>query len=384
MRKYLISFGLFFLLTLFINSSATEESANITDAKQLKGIWEAFNLYQETARQERINTLRLPLPEREEFESEEEYEARINHLNEIYKRRVEKTLKKEISNEQNFRDTVFKLELTHIPYTSSQSSMHKYLSQSRGDFYEISDHPTTYPNMQYKTQQGKVGQTHIKKTQIIDVDVNKTYEQEEKTRDLRKKIGTTGLDTDVASYNASLGHTGYPWHGILAFLKIPSMPFSHPPISEWRVEERNFTLLEKTAYLTFTLGRYDMNEARFPVIFPLSQFTDTNKEWLYYTKTLNEWEHYTETFKQSSAEQEEQWVIKFDHIPTHIPFTLEQAKKIRENDDDLVMELTFQPTSAKKFVSENKTNYILGVKLISATLKDIEEPLYTTAENIQK
>ena len=162
------------------------------------------------------------------------------------------------------------------------------------------------------------------------------------------------------------------------------IPSTVPPfVEEWRIEENNFSLQENIAYFTFSLDKYDMEKERFPVIFPLSQFTQGEEEWVYYTKMLSEWEHYTKTFKKSNAETTEQWLIKFDKVPTYIPLSLDKAKMVRKNENDLILELEFQPIRAEKNVSLDNTRYTLGVKIISAKLKDAGETIYVVAENIQ-
>ena len=396
-RKYFVLLGLFFLSILLVNSLAKEEveRITITDAKQLRGIWEALYIYQETSRQERIDAHLPNLPEKEEFESHEEYKKRVNNIQEIYERRMERNLKREIRNEQKFKNMVFTFELTHIPYLVTQDSMRKYLFTSANGYSQES--LTEYSDREYKARDGKVGQTNIKKSQTIDVNpvrkkvpfelsngVNpeEYYEHREQIQVLRKKIGTTGLDVGVATYNAILRNTGYPWHGMLAYLKIPGAPIAVPPLAEWKIEENNFSLQENIAYLTFSLDRYKMEEERFPVIFPLSQFTKGEKEWVYYTKTLNEWEHYTETFKKSNVETTRQWLIKFDELPTYISLPLDKAKTVRKNEDDLILELKFQPVSAERKVISETTYYVLEVKLISAILKDSDEIIYVVADNI--
>ncbi len=115
-KKYFIFLSLCFLSTLLVSSFAQEvEKITITDAKQLKGIWEAFYLYQETPRQERINTFRPPLPENKEFESRNDYQERVNGIKGVYERRVEESLKREINNEQKFKNAVFALKFTYTP-----------------------------------------------------------------------------------------------------------------------------------------------------------------------------------------------------------------------------------------------------------------------------
>ena len=126
-----------------------------------------------------------------------------------------------------------------------------------------------------------------------------------------------------------------------------------------------------------------MEEEKFPVIFLLSQLTQGEKEWLYYTKTLTNWKHYTETFKQSSAEETEQWLIKFDELPTYIPFPLDKAKMARKNEEDLTIELDFQPVRVEKKVNPDITHYTLEVKLITTKLKDVDEILYVATESVQ-
>ena len=168
-KKYFVLLGLLFLSILLVNSSATEvEKITITDAKQLKGIWEALYTYQQTPRQKRIDTFWLPLLEKREFESENEYQERVDGVKVVYERRVEKNLKKEIRNEQKFKNTVFVLKFTHIPYTSIQDSMRKYLSKAN------------------ESVQKPFAEEY--------------YENKEKLTVLRKKIGTSGEDTGAAAY----------------------------------------------------------------------------------------------------------------------------------------------------------------------------------------
>lgn len=328
-RKF-IFLGLFFLFVFFVHSFAIfaieEEIINITDAKQLKGIWEALYIYQQIPKQKRIDTFRPPLPKKEEFESNNKYQERVEDIKMVYEKRVEENLKREIKNEQEFKNKVFTLKVTYTPYTSIQDSMKKYLS---------------------KTNEG-----------IQEPLAEEYYEHKEKTTVLRKKIGTSGEDTT----------------GATAYLGIP---LASPPFSEWKIEENNYSLEEKRAYFTFSLGEYNMEKERFPIIFPLSQFTTEEKEWKYYIKKFSEGEHYAETFKKPNTETTEQWLIKFDELPTYLPLPLGKAETVRKNEKDLILEFLFRPVSATKKIGPRYTHYTLGIELISATFKDGEEVVYT-------
>jgi hypothetical protein len=377
-KKYFIFLGLLFLSILLVDSFAKKtEKTTVTDARQLKGIWEALYTYQETARQERINTHIPPLPKRKEFESGQEYKNRINNIKGIYTRRVEKNLKREISNEQEFKNTVFTLRFTYNPYITTQDSMRQYLSESNGGSQESFKPGIEYSDREYKIRDDTVGQTNIKKSQTIDVNTEENSEYREKNRVLRKKIGSAGIDTAAAGYSSVLRQTAF------AFLRIPFFPFAVPPLAEWRIEENNFSLQEDIAHLTFSLGTYNMEEKKFPVILSLSQFALGEKELLYYTKTLTNWKHYTETFKQASAEETEQWLIRFDELPAYIFLPLDEAKIARRNEKDLNLELVFQPVYAQKMGNSNNTNYILEVKLVSVMLKDVDKIIYKLVESNQ-
>ena len=77
---------------------------------------------------------------------------------------------------------VFKLRLTHTPYmTTSQDSMQKYISTAdienyENEFYvgaEVSDR-------EHRAQSRKLGQTHMKKTQMTDMNIEENFEHKER------------------------------------------------------------------------------------------------------------------------------------------------------------------------------------------------------------
>ena len=124
LKKYFVFAAFLFVLILSVNSFSKEGEIDriiITDAKQLKGIWEALNIYQETSRQERINTYISPLPDSKEFESKDEHQERVNNIKKIYERRVEEGFKKEIRNEQRLKSMVFRLKFSYTPYDINQT-----------------------------------------------------------------------------------------------------------------------------------------------------------------------------------------------------------------------------------------------------------------------
>ncbi len=156
-----------------------------------------------------------------------------------------------------------------------------------------------------------------------------------------------------------------------------------PPFADWRIEEDNLLIQEDIAHLNFSLDKYDMEKKKFLVMFSPSQFPEGEKDWVYYIRKLNYGDYYMEMFGNSDVEKVEQWLIKFDKVPTYINLPLDKAKTVRKNEANLVLELEFQPISAEKKINSDTTYYVLEVKLISATLKDIREKIYAVADNIQ-
>ena len=336
MKNFKIFFVLSTLLFIFllsVNSFSKEGSIDtitITDAKQLKGLWEALYIYQETPRQERINTYIPPMPNSEEFESKYAHQEQVNKIKKIYERRVEESLKKEIANEQRFKNMVFKLKLSYNDMDSA------------------------------------------------------SYKNEETMKVDRKTLSTKYFKIPGAWFqefqNIMLLFETRFIHNALS-LPIPS---TVPPfVTEWRIEEYDLLMQEDIACLNFSLDKYDMEGKRFPIIFPSSQFPQGENEWVYYTNKLYDLEPYTEIFKKSDADKIEQWLIKFDELPTYVSFPIDKAKTVRKNKDGLILELEFQPIHVEKKINSNTTYYTLEVKLLSAVLKNSNKVIYVAYGNIQ-
>ncbi len=338
-KRYFI-LSVLFLLILSINLFSKEETdrITITDAKQLKGIWEAFYTYQEIPRQERIKTYIPPLPDIEEFESKEEHQKRVNDIKGVYERRIEGNIKNDINNEQKFKNTVFKIEFL---YTPDDNDINKGLNIAKS----------------YK---------HIEETKVQRTTLSTKY----------VKIPVAWLQefqNTMMLFETRFVHDA---------LSSP-VPSTVPPfVQEWKIEENNLRIEEDIACLNFSLDKYDIEKKNFPLIFPPSQFPQGEKEWFYYIRKLNFGDYYMEMFEKSDFEKTEQWLIKFDNMPTSIPFSLNKAKMVRENYKNLILELEFQPTFAEKKVNSNTTYYTLQAKMVSATLKDGSKTIYVMANSI--
>lgn len=371
--------SLLFILSLSLLNSHASEQDNptlITETIQLKGIWHALSSYQQVPPTERINMFFPPLPEQGEFESQKDYQKRIQAIKEGREKTIEEKLRNEIKKEEEFKNTQFTLRFTHIPYVLMQDVLRKYLFAS--DEYRYIPFATgeDYSQKDYKLESQKTGQTVGKKKIQIDSHTPNCYRYKEKTITLRKKTGTAGEDTRPYICNVALKTTPYPWHNVFSHLTVRGGIFAVPPVHVWKMEEKDYSYRERIAYLTFSLNRYDMEKKRFPVIFPLSRISPAEKEWEYSRRIFTEWEHYTETYRVSSEEKEERWLIRFDELPTYIPLPPERAKKLREHEEDLVLEVLFKPQSASREISEGYVNYTLEVEFISAELKDGGELIY--------
>lgn len=342
-KKHLILTVLFLLLILSIKLSAKEmqtEPITITDAKQLKGVWEAFYLCQEIPRQERVRTYVPPFPQKEEFESKQDYQRRIDRIKNVYERRVEEKIKMEINNERNLKNMVFKINFLYTP---------------------------------------KYDPSNVTPTSKME----KPYRHKEETKVQRTTFTSKYFKTPIACMQEIHDSMLYLELGFIHhLLTIPVPPTIASTIGQWKIEENNLRIQENSAYFNFSLGRYDMENEKFSIVFPFSQFPKNEKDWVYYIRKLNFGDYYMEMFEKSDMEKTEEWSIKFNTLPSCIPFSLNKAKLLREKEQNLTLELEFQPLYAEQQSNLNTTYNTLHVDLISATLKDGNNVLYTISEAI--
>lgn len=369
--RLIVVVGYWLLVCLFpIRCIAMEEQTTviITDVEGLKGIWQALYWYQQSPARDRINTFRHPLPERREFESEAEYQKRTRAIKEEYERRIEEQLRNEIRKEEEFKNTVFILKLTHIPYILSQDSTRKYFYHTNEYGESLSNTGTRYSERGYRGESRKTGKTIKKKVKVVDTHTPDCYQSEERRVTLRRKIGTAGERTPPGEGG------GYVFGAI----------FARPSLYNYKIEEKNFTFSKRAIKLTFSLQEYDIEQKRFPISFPFSEAEQGEKQWEYYTGKRTEWEHYSRSFRRVRSERVEKWTIKFDRLPTYIPFPVNRAKEVGESERDLALEVVFQPVRATKEVTLDGTYYNLEVELRTVALKDAEELLYAGKGEVWK
>jgi len=122
--------------------------------------------------------------------------------------------------------------------------------------------------------------------------------------------------------------------------------------------------------LRFKLGKYNLEEKKFPIIFvspdgdsPSKKFNPKKREFEYYSR------------EEPIEDEIYKWIIRFNELPTYIPLELKQARRVRQNEDSLSLAIYFKSTQATK---EAGNKYILAAKFTSVSLETGKQVCYAS------